>query len=59
MPRRSNNYVGDCSIRGVAKKAYEVTKNLMHKNQPKQEMLWEIFLLDVYQSLKTGIEASI
>ena len=35
MPRKSNNYVGDCSMRGVAKKAYEVAKKSNAQNPAK------------------------
>jgi hypothetical protein len=32
MPRKSNKYVGDCSVKGVAKKAYEVAKRTNAQN---------------------------
>ena len=35
MPRKSNNYVGDCSIRGVINKAYEVAKKSNAQNPAK------------------------
>lgn len=35
MPRKSNNYVGDYSIRGVINKAYEVAKKSNAQNPAK------------------------
>lgn len=29
MPRKGNKYVGDCSVKGVAKQAKKFIKNLM------------------------------
>jgi len=35
MPRKNTQYVGDCSLKGVAKKAYEVAKRSNAQNPAK------------------------
>lgn len=35
MPRKNTKYVGDCSAKGVAKKAYEVAKRSNAQNPAK------------------------